>query len=592
VTPDGGQAPSSGASDPLSLVEYFRCLDDWANGRPVADSWVVGIVAERGFAERERTEWLAGRDRMWKLLPPIDESTLDEEDLDPASLLALALAVVVWARHGMAWFGTGGDARRLPEVLNAAERLGRAIAERFEAAGRRATAGGIVQLAQVRAELQELRMQLSARGAQDRGVPGPDIVSARMPAIGAGAAGKSWLRRGAERLGIQPVRPRPPLSGQGREDEAGALSRGLRRLLTWPGSAGAESQSDVDPQVPEPPGLYAYIQALEQWSSGKPPELTFAQGLIQIVGYGDLEREEFQAGRRGLWPLVPPIDPTAVADAQLPPESGRAFALAVRLWGTHALHRYVARPGRTPPALQEVAEMVNLLRRGLDVGGTPDGSAARRSLEELAQALEQRGAASVSAIDERRAAIREQIEGERAERAERAAADEAAGAAEATHGSGPRLRFSTSELDTRRLRAPAMVLVLLAISWWLIPSSNSDLPPASNYAEIPTIAVIRHADEVTVRARSEWLALPLAQREEGAVALWNRFVGELGGVPIRLTIADEKHRSVAWVANGRVKWESTAESGGGAGTASPAGAAAGGGGGGPGSAEGAAAGAR
>lgn len=522
------------------LKDYIKVLDDWAAGRPCALPWLGELVEARGFGDSERREFVQGRDGLWKLIPPITQAEIEEVELEPQALLALGLAVVLRGRHGLAALDVG-TGRSLPVPLREVESLSRYLSEQLEASGRRSVHGSIARLAALRLDLQEQRRTLRQR---DEG-----LVAAASLDVGTGIATAriSERRTFASRV----------LGGLRRVTEPGMARLRGRTSPDRPAEVPEQEEWKTDPQVPAPLGLYQYVASLDHWLARTAMDEPFLESLLNILGFGDEEREVFRSGRAGLWGLVPPIDAAQVAEADLKRPDARALTVAVAFWARHLLAWYAPdQKAGLPPELRDAGDIVTALRLVLgEEWGKETDSVAGRRLFELAVELEIRGVVGISALEERRAAIvqarfdevdaRQLREMEAFETARQERLEEL--------GRGRRI-------PVLRLGVGGAILVS-AIAIWLLQPGGDYLPPARSYGAVPAVAIIRHQELITIRVDRAWLELPKEQREGQMKTLWERFGRELDRPedPVDLAIVNRVNDPLGGYKLGLAWWDPTVE---------------------------------
>lgn len=541
--------PTADVPEPLALHEYFSCLDDFAAGKPCRSEYVGAMLADRDFGPRESSEWITGRDALWKLIPPINLDEVKEVDLDPAGMIALGLAVVLWGRHGMHHWDGRIVGRRMPAPLPTVERVGRFLAERLEASGRKSTRGGIGRLDSLRQDLQELRgrLEADARGKEKASDGVHDgLANARRKGGDRGGL-LAWLPRRLRRAtepGIEAIR---------------SITEPGLRMLT--GEIPIQFEWATDPQVPEPLGLYEYVQALDEWAADQTLKQVFLYGLLQSAGFDDAMRVQFRAGRNGLWSLVPPISATQVAEVDLSVDSARSLALALVLRSRHALHHYLPEqpPGLPVPAvLAQCGEVLTALKLILDSNRSRAADPIADLLPSLAGDLAQRGISAGGGLDLKRDAIREGKRQSAQSRRDAEVADDLISGQTAR----PAGRVSLSMYSGGPLWRLVMGLVVvgaLAAAVAMVPSGLTTLPDGTSYKAIPAVAIIRHQDEIRVRIPKQWLRLPQPAREKALRDLHARFAKEMKGVPLPVVLQSLTDEPYGGIAGERVWWDPRVE---------------------------------
>ncbi len=542
------EAAPEGVPAPLALNQYFGCLDDFAAGKPCRDDYVGGMLAGRDFGSRENSEWGTGRDALWRLIPPVTLEEVKDVDLDPAGLIALGLAVVLWGRHTLSYTDGRVTGRRMPEPLPTIERMARFIAERLDAAGRKSSRGGIGRLDSLRQDLQEFRGSLEADArAREKASDGvhDGLASARRTDDGIRGF-LDWLPNKLRRA-----------TSPGMEAIKSVTTPGIRMLT---GEVAVQFEWATDPQVPEPLGLYEYVQALDEWAADKALKQVFLYGLLQSAGFNDAMRGQFRAGRNGLWSLVPPITATQVAEADLSVDSARSLALALVLRSRHALHHYLPEQSTglpTPDVLSQCGEVLSALKLILESDRSKGPDPIRSLLPELADDLAQRGVSAGGVIDQKRDAIRE---GRRQDAEARRKAEQEVDLVGGAGRGSNRVAFSLySGGPLWRLAVGTVVVAALASAVAMVPNGLSRLPDGTSYKALPAVAIIRHEDEIRVRIPKQWLQQPQPNREKALRELHRRFTKEMNGNPLPVVLQSLTDEPYGGIAGERVWWDPRVE---------------------------------
>ncbi len=540
--------PTAVVPEPLALNKYFGCLDDFAANKPCRDAFVGEMLAARDFGSRENSEWGTGRDALWRLIPPVTLEEVKEVDLDPAGLIALGLAVVLWGRHTMRATDGRITGRRMPEPLPTIERMARFIAEQLEAAGRKSSRGGIGRLDSLRQDLQELRSSLEAdaRAKEKASDALHDGLASARRSDDSIRGFFSWLP-GKLKRATEP----------GMDVIKAVTTPGVRMFT---GESAAQQGWATDPQVPEPLGLYEYVQALDEWAADKALKQVFLYGLFQSSGFDDSMRAQFRAGRNGLWSLIPPINATQVAEADLTVDSARSLALALVLRSRHGLHHYLPEQPASlphPAVLTQCGEVLTALKLILESDRSKGPDPIRALLPGLANDLGQRGVSAGGVIDKKRDAIRE---GRRQDaEARRQAEQEVEVIGGAPRGS-KRASFSMySGGPVWRLAVGAVVVAALASAVAMAPNGLSKLPAGTSYKALPAVAIIRHEDEIRVRIPKQWLQQPQPNREKALRELHARFTKEMTGNPLPVVLLSLTDQPYGGIAGERVWWDPRVE---------------------------------
>lgn len=528
---------------PAPLSEYFRNLDDWVAGDDPRDPFIGELIEAQGYGDREKREFSQGREALWKLIPPITIDEIEESELDPPALMALGLALVLRARHALRALSDQSFDGVPPEPIPSLERLIRYVSDQLEAAGRRSNRGAIARMSALRVDMQELRAIFRDRAREETGETADATVD---ESTGMASARRQRRESLADRI-------RALLPGAVR---AVTSPGAFLQSVTGPGMFLRRPEEDgdwkVDPQVPEPLGLYPYLAELDHWAAEQPLDEPFLMGLLRILKYGDAEKAEYKKGRVGLWGLIPPIDATQVADASLERPAAAALGLGVVAWGYQGLARYLPeQDGGVPPMLQQAGEIIAALTLVLDIGNDEATSIASPRLYDLSRELENRGVNALSALDGRRATI---VEAHRNEvRARREAQEEEIEAA-LGHSPTSAIRGSGSQVSLGRLLT-AIGVVVFAIGFAIIwPNRGPKIPAARTYQEVPAVAIIRLEEAIIVRVADPWLKLPEEERSGSAVALWKRFEAELDGLAVDLDLRTRKNIPVGGVHVGEAYW--------------------------------------
>jgi len=106
---------------PLGLYPYLAELDHWAAEEPLDEPFVNGLLAMRHLDDTDRAEYRPGRSGLWGLVPPIDAGQVADASLTDQAARALALAVVVWARHVLTYYAVEQQSGVPPLVAEAGE---------------------------------------------------------------------------------------------------------------------------------------------------------------------------------------------------------------------------------------------------------------------------------------------------------------------------------------------------------------------------------------------------------------------------------------------------------------------------------------
>ena len=86
--------------EPLGLSTYIQVLGEWSRGM-VSEPYMLGLIRSQGFGDPERTEFLAGADQLWGLVPPITAPDVAEAELEPEAARALGLALALKGEHAL-----------------------------------------------------------------------------------------------------------------------------------------------------------------------------------------------------------------------------------------------------------------------------------------------------------------------------------------------------------------------------------------------------------------------------------------------------------------------------------------------------------
>jgi hypothetical protein len=524
------------------LSEYIRNLHDWVEDKIPRNDYVGGLISSRGYSDIERREFSLGREGLWKLMPPITLEEIQQAELPPAALIALGLALVLQARHALQIVEERPFEGVPPEPIPTIERQIRAVSNDLESAGRQSKRGAIARMKVLRGNLQELRARLADRARDEEGVTVDDSASVQ--------EGRATAR--LELTGTLGERIRGLLPGRMNTiTQPGSLWKAIS--ARWVALLGLDDEPswEVVPEVPEPMGLYLYLAELDHWAASEPLGEPFLVGLLQILKYGEPELQEYRAGRAGLWGLVPPIDATQVADANLDKAAAAALGLGVVVWGFHGLARYTPSPtSDLPPMLQEAAEIIAALSLVLAIEGEDSGAVVSPSLYRLGLDLEARGVNALSALGDRRAAI---VEAHRAEVVAHREVEAHKYDMTLTPRSAEAMR-DARRIPGGRLVAAGLLLIASILFVVLYPTGRSKIPPAASYRELPARAIIRHEDKIIVRVQGGWIDRPAKERAASAVALWKRFVDDIDDPSVDLLLRDLANQPLGRIHLGEVSW--------------------------------------
>ena len=319
----------------------------------------------------------------------------------------------------------------------------------------------------------------------------------------------------------------------------------------------------TDSAVPEPSGLYHYVQALDSWVKGAPFDDPMIGGLIQVSQFGESAKRDFTSGRKSLWSLVPPIDALQIKEAELGLVGLRALTVPLTLRGRHALHHYLpGQTGGTPPLLLDVEFVVGFLLESLARSGEEAGSSSIRRLEQLLADVQNRSAppeedeaeSTRLAIPKRKGRESQAVSGEDNEFEESASNDR-----DQSESPKPVERRPVGHgLGGSRVWRLALVILLLPVLAslsWVLPRPGGDLPSVSSYREVPLVAMVRMEGRIVVRAHSSWFTVPEEERSLAIKALWDRLVAENADPGLELEIADNLNRTQGGVVAGKVWWD-------------------------------------
>jgi len=110
--------------EPRGLSTYIQILGEWTRGT-VSEPFLLGLITSLGFGASERTEFAAGADQLWGLVPPIDAPDVAEAELEPVAARALALALCLRGTHALHHYlpPPAGTSAPTPRVLNSVAEL-------------------------------------------------------------------------------------------------------------------------------------------------------------------------------------------------------------------------------------------------------------------------------------------------------------------------------------------------------------------------------------------------------------------------------------------------------------------------------------
>ena len=322
---------------------------------------------------------------------------------------------------------------------------------------------------------------------------------------------------------------------------------------------------NIDPQVPEPSGLYQYIQALDAWVKGAPLDDPMIGGLIQACSFGDAARRDFRSGRSSLWSLVPPIDAMQIQEASLDLPGLRALSVPLVLRGRHALHRFLPeQPGGIPEPLVDIEYLCGLLLTSLEQKGETKGAASQRRLELLLETLESRSKPLLPFEDsvEHVEIPRRRTPEERSTGSQRKL-PQAKGVPRETL---PEEELSTEELIQRRAQEARRsasfnraivglcLMPLLAGLYFILPTPGGNLPSVNTYTSMPLVGLIRQPGETKARVHASWFALAEEERDIAVMILWDQLVDETEDPGLELLVTDHVGKTRGGVVAGKVWW--------------------------------------
>jgi len=86
--------------EPLGLSTYVQLMGEWSKGM-VSEPYLLGLIQSKNFGDKESSEFLAGADQLWGLVPPIDAPDVAEAELQPAAARALGLALTLQGQQAL-----------------------------------------------------------------------------------------------------------------------------------------------------------------------------------------------------------------------------------------------------------------------------------------------------------------------------------------------------------------------------------------------------------------------------------------------------------------------------------------------------------
>ena len=142
--------------EPLDLQQTLQNLDEWSNGAPCSEAFLNLLVADLGLDSRAKSEFQAGSGALLGRSEPVNAQLVEDGELTPPTLIALALGLVVRGEHAIRRYPRRGTARP-PEVLSEVEGMARSVVQALELVGRNSKKGTLGQLDDLRGRLQGRR---------------------------------------------------------------------------------------------------------------------------------------------------------------------------------------------------------------------------------------------------------------------------------------------------------------------------------------------------------------------------------------------------------------------------------------------------
>ena len=143
-------------------------------------------------------------------------------------------------------------------------------------------------------------------------------------------------------------------------------------------------------QVPPPRALHEYFRPLDDFASSRPCRDAYLGDLLEARGWSDRERTEYEQGQSTLWRLIPPITLEELEEADFDPPAYISLALAVTLWGRHALHFWDGRMTgkRMPDPLSDIERLSRHIAEQLEQAGRKSARGGIGRLDALRQDLQ------------------------------------------------------------------------------------------------------------------------------------------------------------------------------------------------------------
>ena len=267
------------------------------------------------------------------------------------------------------------------------------------------------------------------------------------------------------------------------------------------------------------------VEAMEAWSEGGdlPPALASLNGGVLVEG----DRETFAAGAAPLWVLGEQIDTGAMDETRLPAEGMAALGLAVLVRGRLLL----AARRKDKPGLLGTAELAARLTVEIDPRSSDAAQRVLLRLRQLRDDLAARGFGTPASRVLKRAELEP-----------------------VSPVAAPPSSQQTS-VSPIWFVVLAVAVVAGLVSWSFLPKPSGGIAPPGAYQQLPIKTLSISRGRLVVRVEDGWIDLPIADREQAAVAFWEQVRAEHDDPGIAVEIQDRRTKLLAIVVDGRVTWK-------------------------------------